>query len=389
VLVATVVALAGAAVALVVDPGGHGADLVALGAALVVGELFAVPLSAGAVLPLSYAVIPTLARVGAPGSFAATLLVALLVAQLSEWSTGGAGPGRVAARIARVAAGFAAFGADRLAGDLLSGSQERQQLLAQLGAAVVVLVVVDAVTRRVQAGATVGWRSVPLTAWYAVAASAVLMGLAWRGVEDQGSLGAWALPLFAVPLAALHVAFRRLATSQRTLEQTIVALAGIPEIASLTPSGRARRVAALSVALARRVGVPSAQLPLLERAALLVDLGVVTMDDPPPTRAGSPPAVAAATVRLLEGTESLAPVMALLRQAGPGGGGTEPDQVTRPLARVLAVARAFDALTQGDPALAADAVERLRADAVDGYDPVVVSALDDEVRSFAPVGRAG
>jgi hypothetical protein len=386
-----VIAVAGAAVGLVADPGGHGADLVALGAAVVVGELFAVPLAAGAVLPLSYAVIPTIARVGTLGSFAATLLVGLAVAQLCEWSIGGHCPRSAVARAVRAGAGFAAFGAGRLADDLLAGSPEREQVLAQLGAAVVVLVVVDAVTRRVQAGATVGWRSVPLTAWYAVAASAVLMGLAWRGVEDQGSLGAWALPLFAVPLAALHVAFRRLATSQRTLEQTIVALAGIPEIASLTPSGRARRVAALSVALARRVGVPSAQLPVLERAALLVDLGVVTMDEPPPTRTGSPPSVAAATVRLLEGTESLAPVMALLRQTGPGGGGIEPDHATRPLARILAVARAFDALAEGDPSLATSAVERLRADApTHGYDPAVVSALDDEVRSsLAPVGRAG
>jgi hypothetical protein len=64
-----------------------------------------------------------------------------------------------------------------------------------------------------------------------------------------------ALPVCCVPLLPIQVSFRRYGAVRTTYRQTIASLARATEIAGYTRPGRARRVAALSRAVGRELGL--------------------------------------------------------------------------------------------------------------------------------------
>ena len=99
--------------------------------------------------------------------------------------------------------------------------------------------------------------------------------------------GLWALPVFCVPLLLTQLSFRRYAAVRTTYRQTIASLARATEIAGYTPPGHARRVAALSRAVGRELGLTEPELTVLEYAALMHDIGQLSLVDPVP--AGPPP----------------------------------------------------------------------------------------------------
>ncbi|MFD4775733.1 HD-GYP domain-containing protein, partial [Streptomyces sp. NPDC058427] len=110
----------------------------------------------------------------------------------------------------------------------------------------------------------------------AVCATGAVMAL---GVA---AAGLWALPVLCVPLLLTQVSFRRYITVRTTYRQTITSLARSTEIAGYTPHGHARRVAALCTAVGRELGLSGPELTVLEYAALMHDIGQLSLVDPVP-----------------------------------------------------------------------------------------------------------
>ncbi|OXY97344.1 HD-GYP domain-containing protein [Streptomyces diastatochromogenes] len=98
-------------------------------------------------------------------------------------------------------------------------------------------------------------------------------------------VGLWALPVFCLPLLLAQLSVRRYAAVRATYRQTIASLARATEIAGYTPTGHARRVAALSLAVGRDLGLSGPGLTVLEYAALMHDIGQLSLVDPVPAGA--------------------------------------------------------------------------------------------------------
>jgi hypothetical protein len=96
----------------------------------------------------------------------------------------------------------------------------------------------------------------------------------------------WAIPVAMLPYAFSHLAFVRDHDTRITYGQTIRALAQIPEVAGLAPEGHAARTAELSIAVAREVGLHPRRIASLEYAALMHDIGRITLNEPAILRAG-------------------------------------------------------------------------------------------------------
>ncbi|WP_416976003.1 HD domain-containing protein, partial [Streptomyces sp. 4F14] len=82
-----------------------------------------------------------------------------------------------------------------------------------------------------------------------------------------------------------QLSVRRYCAVRATYRQTIASLARATEIAGYTPAGHARRVAALSRDVGRDLGLTGAELTVLEYAALMHDIGQLSLVDPVPAGA--------------------------------------------------------------------------------------------------------
>ncbi|AUG79602.1 hypothetical protein CFP65_4884 [Kitasatospora sp. MMS16-BH015] len=218
-----------------------------------------------------------------------------------------------------------------------------------------------------------------------------------------GEVGLWALPLFCTPLLLAQASFRRAAAVRATTGQTIETLARATEIAGYTPVGHARRVADTACELGRALGLGTRELTLLEYAALMHDIGQLSLVEPVPggatARLGLPEQqriarLGSEVIRRTGVPRQVSRQVARLADPyrRPDGG---PDRSLPLAARIIKVANAHDellsaALGRGlDPAAARRAaVEQLRADAGAGYDPRVLKALLRPARGVRPA-RAG
>ncbi len=111
-------------------------------------------------------------------------------------------------------------------------------------------------------------------------AAGALFGFTWP------AMGAWALGVALMPYAFVHVAFLRYDGTRRTYRQSIRALARIPEVAGLTADGHAVRTAELALAMGRELGMHPSNVEELEYAALMHDIGRVTLNEPAILKAG-------------------------------------------------------------------------------------------------------
>ncbi|MFA5891383.1 MAG: HD domain-containing protein [Actinomycetota bacterium] len=192
------------------------------------------------------------------------------------------------------------------------------------------------------------------------------------------SLDYWAFPLFLAPLAATQFAFRQFASIRKTYLQTIRALSKVPELAGYTARGHSGRVADLSVAIARELGITDQALNEIEYAALLHDIGRVSIPDP---AAGEPDrrelaVVGAGIVRETGHFPKVADMIE--RQHDPyrrRGEDADPDLSAG--AKIIKVASAFDDITKpgGIGLNPRDALERLYLGMTYEYDPAVIQAL--------------
>ncbi|GAA4818184.1 metal-dependent phosphohydrolase [Streptomyces ziwulingensis] len=204
----------------------------------------------------------------------------------------------------------------------------------------------------------------------AVCATGAVMALAVAVV------GLWALPVFSVPLLLAQLSYRRCAAVRATYRQTIASLARATEVAGHTPAGHAHRVAALSGAVGRELGLSGPELTVLEYAALMHDIGQLSLVDPVPAGATARlPAAEQRRIARLGGAvvrrTGVADAVAVVveRQADPH---REQPVAARIVRAVNAYEeRARDAGPGGGPA----ALAELRLAPAGDYAPEVVAAL--------------
>ncbi len=194
-------------------------------------------------------------------------------------------------------------------------------------------------------------------------------------------MGLAELAVFAGPLLVIQFAFRRYAGIRSTYLQTVRALAQVTEVGGYVAGGHSRRVSRLALAIGRELGMPEPDLLNLEYAALMHDIGQLSLVEPIP--GGATLLVSPADARriaefgaeVIRQTGVLHTVAELVRfQSLPANGGS----MTPPLgSRVIRAANAFDDLVGGsaDRDRTAAAIARLKLDAGSEYDVEVVAAL--------------
>jgi hypothetical protein len=226
----------------------------------------------------------------------------------------------------------------------------------------------------------------------AVCATGVLTALATPTMQ------LYALPVFGVPLLLTQFAFRRFATIRTTYLQTIRSLSRVTEVGGYVEDGHARRVSQLSLAVGRDLGMSERDLLELEYAALLHDIGQLSLVDPIP--GGSTLVVApverrrvaelgADVIRTTGVLDHVAEVVA--RQADPYRRHRQAPDDTLPLeSRIIKAASAYDDLVgaNGSADVIADALERLRLGMAYEYDPRVVDSLA-QIAARRLEGRVG
>jgi hypothetical protein len=213
-----------------------------------------------------------------------------------------------------------------------------------------------------------------------MAATGMLMALALP------LIGMWALAVIAIPLAVTQFSFRRYAAIRRTYRQTIRALSRVTEVGGYVEPGHSRRVSRLAVAVGREFGMTDSELVDLEYAALMHDIGQLSLAEAIPR--GStlrvPPAerrriaeLGAEVVRSTGSLERVATIVAT--QAHPYRKMRETEDAEVPLeARIIRAASAYDDLVSAAEAAGGarwNALERLRMGMAYEYDPRVVEAL--------------
>jgi hypothetical protein len=217
-------------------------------------------------------------------------------------------------------------------------------------------------------------------------------------------LGLLSLPVALFPLAITYVAVDRYVQNRVTYRQTIATLSHLTEHGGYTPAGHAERVADLSLRIGRVLGLADRELRDLEYAALLHDLGQISLVEPIPGGATVLAAPAdqrdiagegARIIRHVEGLDTVADYVEA--QTTPYRQVRELGEEVPMASRIIKVANAFDDLTggTGDPARVRVANERIHLGLGYQYDPEVVEALAvatsdttvGRVEERQPVGR--
>ena len=205
-------------------------------------------------------------------------------------------------------------------------------------------------------------------------------------------MGIAELAVFAGPLLVIQFAFRRYAGIRATYLQTVRALAQVTEVGGYVESGHSRRVSRLALAIGRELGMPEPDLLNLEYAALMHDIGQLSLVEPIP--GGATLLVSPAEARriaeygaeVIRQTGVLDAVAELVRwQWLPASGGLR----TPPLgSMVIRAANVFDDLVGGsaDRDKIAAALDRLKLAAGTEYEPMVVAALAS-VTARLPISR--
>jgi response regulator RpfG family c-di-GMP phosphodiesterase len=199
------------------------------------------------------------------------------------------------------------------------------------------------------------------------------------------AMGLVAVAVFIAPLLVTQVAFRRYAGIRATYLQTVRALAQVTEIGGYVEAGHSDRVSRLAVAVGRALGLSEQQLLELQYAALIHDIGQLSLPDPIPGGATvlvSPEdqrQIAELGAEVIEQARMLDSVAEIVRrQSDPCRDPADAGAVAPPLgSRIIRAVNAFDDLvgSSANPGRATAVVDRLRLDTSTEYDPDVVEAL--------------
>jgi putative nucleotidyltransferase with HDIG domain len=190
----------------------------------------------------------------------------------------------------------------------------------------------------------------------------------------------WSFPLFLAPLAATQFAFRQFASIRKTYLQTIRALSKVPEMAGYTEPGHSTRVASLAVEIARDLGVNEQEIDEIEYAALLHDIGRVSIPDPSESRETDKLELALTGGGIIRETGHFPRVADMIeRQNEPyRRRGEEANPNLSLGAKIIKVCSAYDDLVHPGGAVGLstwDVIERLHLGMAQEYDPQVIQSL--------------
>jgi hypothetical protein len=202
-------------------------------------------------------------------------------------------------------------------------------------------------------------------------ATGALFGMTWEIVR-------WlAVGLAGIPYVFANGAFKRRGVVERTHAQMIRALGRIPEAAGHVVDGHADRTAALATSVARRMGLRPSKADLVERAALLHNVGRITLNDPGVARLGFTDADIASWGAEIVEEARLPEVANVVRRQHEvyrrPGEQRDPDLPVA--ARIIKVCAAFDEAVADRGMSALEALEVLHQGSVYDYDPEIVDEL--------------
>jgi hypothetical protein len=217
-----------------------------------------------------------------------------------------------------------------------------------------------------------------------------VLATGWLLSYGTSLMGPVAALVFGLPLMVTQFAFLRHATVRTTFRQTVRSMARVTEIGGYVHEGHSARVATLSLRVGRQLGLHDDDLLDLEYAALLHDIGQLSLTDPIP--GGATQAVPAADRRrvaelgadIVRSTGRLERVAAIVSaQSEPYRGvGETSDPAVSLASRIVKAASAYDDLVHGaagERYSPLEAIERLSLGLAYDYDPVVVAALGRSV----------
>jgi len=196
-------------------------------------------------------------------------------------------------------------------------------------------------------------------------------------------MGLTELVVFMGPLLVTQIAFRRYAGIRSTYLQTVRSLARVTEVGGYVESGHSRRVARLAVSVGRELGMAEPDLLNLEYAALMHDIGQLSLVDPIPggatvlVSAANQNRIAELGAEVIRQAGVLNEVADLVRCQNWPARGHDPEPPIG--SKIIRAANAFDDLVGGstDRDRTAAALERLRMDTASEYDAGVVAALTE------------
>jgi hypothetical protein len=208
-------------------------------------------------------------------------------------------------------------------------------------------------------------------------ATGTLFGLVY------GRIDLWAaVAVVAVPYAFAHLAFHRYQDARTTYWQTIRALSRIPEVAGLSPDGHGDRTSAMAVAVGQRLGLSPDDVEDIRFAAMMHDIGRVTLNEPNIIRMGfTEEDIARWGAEIIAESPYLEQIAHLVQQQHhpyrrPG----EYKDLELPMAsKVIKATSAYDHATTELGFSQLEALEVLHRGAAYDYDPDVVEALREIV----------
>ena len=203
-------------------------------------------------------------------------------------------------------------------------------------------------------------------------AAGTLFGLTWP------LMGFWAIAVAVLPYAFGHLAFERYHSTKVTYGQTIRALAQIPEVAGLAPVGHSSRTADLSVAIAQEMGLHPKKVIELEYAALMHDVGRITLNEPAIVKAGyTDEDIARWGAQIVAEAPYLQNVSVLVAQQhrpyrSPG---IEMDPDVPLASKIIKIASAYDQARDEEGLSPIEALERIHQGSAYEFDPSVAASL--------------
>lgn len=222
----------------------------------------------------------------------------------------------------------------------------------------------------------------------------ILAPIAWLMAFVYSAAGSWAVFVTIVPLFTTRLAHARLIEMKETFLATIKALTHAMEARDVFTAGHSHRVSEVAVDIGRALDLPESEIEMLEWAGTLHDIGKIGVQDSVLMKPGrltdgertiiqAHPVLGAMIVRPVK---MLAPEVPLIRHHHEWFDGTGyPDRLAGQqipfLARILAVADSFDAMTSQRPyrmkPLTPDqAVVELRKGCGTQFDPQMVAAFE-------------
>ncbi len=209
----------------------------------------------------------------------------------------------------------------------------------------------------------------------------VFLGLTLAGAlfgEMYPALSWWALPISVLPYAFAHAAFKRFQQTKVTYKQTIRALARIPEVSGLGIEGHADRTTDLASSVAKEMGLGPSSVEDVEYAALMHDIGRVSLNEPQILRMGfTDDDIARWSAEIIAESPYLDRVADHVRhQYEPfrkPGEQTDPDVSS--ISRIIKVTAGYDWMVHQEGLSPLQALENLHAGAAYEYDPEVVASV--------------